>query len=61
MSAEGINSPECRHEYKAGERARKQGLTREACPWGASRMLKRSLFLAGWHDMDIALTQGESQ
>ena len=55
MSKHGIESPERSQEYRAGEEARRSGQSREACPFGLARMFKRSLWLAGHHDMDIAL------
>lgn len=55
MSKHGIESPERSREYRAGEEARRQGQSKESCPFGMARMMKRSLFLAGWIDMDIAL------
>ncbi|MGF6695023.1 ribosome modulation factor [Metapseudomonas resinovorans] len=58
MSAEGIDSPESRHEYQLGADARSQDLGREACPYGERRMFKRSLWLCGWHAADIALNEG---
>ena len=55
MSKHGIESPDRCPEYRQGEAARKQGQSKESCPFGMARMIKRSLFLAGWIDMDIAL------
>ncbi|MCY1346672.1 hypothetical protein D9M68_138890 [compost metagenome] len=61
MSAEGIDSPEIRHEYQLGAQARSQNQGRDACPYGERRMLKRSLWLTGWRSMDIALSAGGNQ
>ena len=55
MSKHGIESPERSQEYRAGEEARRLGLSKETCPFGIAKGVKRGLFLAGWHDMDIAL------
>lgn len=57
MAAEGIDSPEGRHEYRLGADARSQDLGRDACPYGERRMIKRSLWLTGWHQMDIEMSE----
>ncbi|MCY1275349.1 hypothetical protein D9M68_651030 [compost metagenome] len=53
-----IEHPERTHAYQEGAGYRRHGLGREACPWGMGDMKQRHLFLAGWHDMDIALGEG---
>lgn len=56
-----IGHPEQTHAYREGAEYRRRGLSKEACPWGLGQLMKRHLFLAGWHDMDIALGEGRVQ
>ncbi|MCY1389115.1 hypothetical protein D9M71_39050 [compost metagenome] len=48
-----IDNPEHTREYRDGAEARRQNAGREDCPYGPRRLLKRSLWLAGWHDTDM--------
>ncbi|MOA70299.1 hypothetical protein D3C78_1990820 [compost metagenome] len=59
MNHEGIDIPERQSEYKEGVVARKQGLGRDSCPYGFSCGVRRSLFLCGWHQTDMALAGGK--
>lgn len=43
--------------YRAGHAARLSGASRMACPYGLHEMRQRHLFLAGWHDADMELSQ----
>lgn len=55
MSAfQGIHDPENDPDYQGGVVARRRMETFNHCPYGLSQMLRRSLWLCGWHDTDIA-------
>lgn len=49
----GISDPAVRPEYRMGMQARHIHRTHLACPYGIAQMLKRSLWLCGWHDADL--------
>ncbi|MCY1360695.1 hypothetical protein D9M68_437280 [compost metagenome] len=55
-----IGRPERTQEYHNGASDRRQGITTKACPWDFGNMLKRSLWLAGWHDTDMAMSEGRN-
>lgn len=48
-----LYSPERTLEYREGCAARRNGESRNACPYGMHMLFERSLFLAGWHDTDM--------
>ncbi|MGF6692967.1 uncharacterized protein CbrC (UPF0167 family) [Metapseudomonas resinovorans] len=56
-----IGRPERTPEYRSGADYRRRNLSINACPWGNSDMLKQSLWKAGYHDMDMAMSEGGSQ
>ena len=49
--------PENHPIYRAGHAARLSGAGRGCCPYGLHDMRQRHLFLAGWHDADMELSQ----
>lgn len=56
-----IEDPERTHAYREGADFRRRGLSKEACPWGAGQLKKRHLWLAGYHDTDMAMSEGRNQ
>lgn len=48
-----MDAPEYLAQYNLGRQARAAGYYKSACNIPASRMAKRSWWLAGWHDEDI--------
>ena len=47
--------------HSDGMRVRRDGLGREACPFGLDEAESRSWWLAGWHDADQEMTAREAQ
>lgn len=56
-----IEHPEQTSAYRQGAESWHRGFRREACPWDFGEMMKRHLWLAGWHDTDMALSEGRNQ
>jgi ribosome modulation factor len=52
-----IPSAEERDLYELGRQARTAGLERNRCPYGMTNALRRSWWLAGWHDADMEQAQ----
>lgn len=48
-----LDDPENTIEYKDGVEAKQFGLTDRACPWGVHDLMRRCLWLAGFHDTDL--------
>ncbi|WP_313461547.1 ribosome modulation factor [Pseudomonas nitroreducens] len=51
-----LTFPERTAEYIEGAESRRGKFSRGACPYGQHMMFERSLWLAGWHDTDMAMT-----
>jgi hypothetical protein len=56
-----IGHPELTPEYRDGADYRRRNLSIKACPWGNSEMLKQGLWKGGWHDTDMAMSEGRNQ
>jgi ribosome modulation factor len=39
--------------YKAGDKSRKDFMSKDSCPYGAKSLNLRHQWLAGWHDADM--------
>ena len=50
-----MDAPEYLAQYNLGRQARAAGYHKNACNIPASRMAKRSWWLAGWHDEDMEI------
>lgn len=48
-----LDYPERTIEYREGQTACLWDKSRDACPYGRCQLFERSLWLAGWHDMDM--------
>lgn len=56
MSAAVLSHKEELELYELGKQARAEGKESNRCPYGVTNAVRRSWWLAGWHDADMELT-----
>lgn len=52
-----LEYPELTRQYLEGVRARSEGRSKEVCPYLATQLFSRCLWLAGWNDTDRWMTE----
>lgn len=56
-----IEHPELTIAYREGEECRRHGYSKTCCPWDFGDMKQRHLWLAGWHQKDIEMSERRLQ